>query len=219
MADVSQADTRGLGEFTDQHGRVWEANTENKTRHPCGPYRPTFEAPFYPFNNYMDVKGTNRVVIQYQRWLDDLDTANAEYDQTLRNYAFQMYGDQAAQFINDPPSELIALAGERPMRVPREFIEASQAENKWILGFTPNVPEWAEPLIKREEEKKAPAQKQKYPDAGGVEVAEVKVEAGYELRMKSPGRWLMPDGSEFKGSREDAMDELKQNHSTELAEV
>ena len=52
-----------------------------------------------------------------------------------------------------------------------------------------------------------------------MEVAEVKVEAGYELRMKSPGRWLMPDGSEFKGSREDAMDELKQNHSTELAEV
>ena len=219
MADVSQADTRGLGEFTDQHGRVWEANTENKTRHPCGPYRPTFEAPFYPFNNYMDVKGTNRVVIQYQRWLDDLDNANAEYDSTLRNYAFQMYGEQAVQYINKPPPELIALAGERPMRVPREFIEASQAENKWILGFTPTVPEWAEPLIKREEERKAPAQKRKYPDAGEA-VAEPKVAPDrYELRLKSPGRWLMPDGSEFKGSREDAEDELAQRFPTELAEV
>lgn len=164
MAEVSQADTRAWGEFTDQHGRLWGANTENKTRHPCGPFRPQFKAPFYPDQKYIEVKGTNRVRISYRRWLDELDEADALYDQTVRNYAVHLYGEKAPAAIKNPPAELLDITGPRPGLVPREFIEACVADNQWILGFNPKMPKWAEPLVEKVAEKKAPRPIGDYPD-------------------------------------------------------
>jgi len=211
----SQSDHRALGEFTDQHGRQWEANTENKTRHPCGPLRPQFEAPFYPFTNYITVLSPTRVRIEYKTWLNDMDEANREYDAGLQSYAFQLYGDQAAKSIKDPPPELMAIVGERPQRVPREFVEASLQENQWILGFAKAVPDWAIPLLEKAEEQKTEPELAAYPDAD----EEVKVVSeGFSLKQAGENLWHMPDGTSFKGNRSGAMDHLEEHFPEEYAE-
>ena len=206
--EPSQADTRAWAEFTDQHGRVWGANTENKTRHPCGGFEPPFQAPLIPFQKYLKVDGFNRVKIEYRAWLNDIDLANAEYDKGLRDYAFQLFGTKAPQYIEDPPAELIALVGERPGRVPREFIEAALADNQWVLGLNPAVPPWAVPLLKKEQEKKEPAVMRDYPDADD-----------YEFKYTQPGGARMPDGIWFSGKKEEALAKLEERFPDEHAKL
>lgn len=202
----SQADTRAWAEFTDQHGRIWGAITENKTRHPCAPLQPQFQSPFEMFPKYLKVTSANSIRIEYQAALNDMDASDAEYDRELRNYATQLYGEKALDAIENPPPQLLALAGERPQRVPRAFIEACLQDNQWVLGLNPNVPPWARGHLAVQEEKKAPIPLRDYPDSVGATVAE----DDYVFTMGKPGEWEMPDGKWFAGKREAALGYLGQ---------
>lgn len=197
----SQADTRAWAEFTDQHGRTWGAITENKTRHPCAPLQPQFTAPYIPFQKYLTIKGANKIEIEYRAALNDMDASDKEYDQSLRNYAAALYGDKQLDAIQHPPPDLLALAGERPRRVPREFVEAALRDNQWVLGLTAAVPNWALPHLEKAEEKKAPTPLPSYPDAD-------EEKGGYALRKGPGGRWQMPDGSGFEGTEDEALNHL-----------
>lgn len=207
----SQADTRAPAEFTDQHGRTWIGNTENKTRHPVGMPDPQFDAPLIPLQNYLTMKGTNRIVIEYRKWLSDIDASDEEYDRELRNYATQLYGEKALDALENPTPQLLALAGERPSqnrrRPPRDFIEACLTGNQWVLGLNPNVPPWARKHLAVQEEKQAPAPIGEYPDSVGPTVES---EDEYEFTMGAPGKWRMPDGGWFAGKREAALEYLEQ---------
>ncbi|KKL87671.1 hypothetical protein LCGC14_1932380 [marine sediment metagenome] len=208
--EPSQADHRAWAEFTDQHGRVWGANTENKTRHPCSGLEPQFQAPLLMSSEYLKVSGFNRINIEYQACLNDMDRANAEYDKGLRDYAFQLFGTQAPSHIENPPPELMALVGERPGRVPREFVEAALSDNQWVLGLNPNVPGWAEPLVKHEERKKAPPRMRAYPDGD---------DTVYQFRYTPPGGARMPDGKWVSGKKDEVLAHLEQHFPAEHAEV
>ncbi len=211
----SQADTRAWSEFIDQHGRVWGAITENKTRHPCAPLQPQFDAPYIPFQKYLRVVSANKIEIEYRAALKDMDESDRLYDTDLRNHAQALYGDKALEAIEHPSPQLLALAGERPQRVPRDFPEAALSDNQWVLGLTAAVPNWALPLLKKEEEKKASAPMKAYPDAGEAEEEE-KVEP-YTLKKVAFGRWKMPDGTTVGGTEEEAMQKLEERFPDEYA--
>lgn len=93
---------RHWARFTDQHGRTWGANTDEKTGHPCSGLEPQFDAPLRVPDIYIKVKA-GEVVIGYQAWLRDKSAVDT----------------------------------------PTELIYAALQDNKWVLGFTKAIPQWA----------------------------------------------------------------------------
>jgi hypothetical protein len=139
----SQADQRRHTTFRDQHGRKYSAVTEKETGDPVGAISPVdWAAPLLVPQKYLKaVPGEAGVLaIDYDEWIVDCVDAKQRYDDTARNYAVAMYGEQAAAVIENPTPELTQLVGPAPF--PVELVQAAKAGNRWILGFADKVPGW-----------------------------------------------------------------------------
>lgn len=154
----SQASQRSYRVFRDQHGRKWGADIEVKTQAPCGPLSPRFSAPLIPPQKYLKITdvAAAEITIDYDQWLADEDTARAEWQERLRQQAYRLYHDKAAEAIENPPAELLALVGRPPE--PRERILAARdGKGKpgydWLLGFSDERPKWADVLFPAERER------------------------------------------------------------------
>ena len=142
---------RRYARFTDQHGRKYGATVESETGHPCGvidfehrtpagnlpPWRPSAE------HLVFDTLEMGKVTIDYPKAIAQREALVADWERMARTLAIQMYGDKAGEAIEDPPVGLIGILGPRPMDA--GLIEACQAGNKWALGFSDAMPEWATP--------------------------------------------------------------------------
>ena len=168
--------------FHDQHGRKWGAPVEHPSGHPCGPIdclqrtpagrRP----PWVPSDQFLvfDPVDVGQVRVDYDRCLAEFDRGLADWQTLVRRQASAMYADGAGPIVEkilagaDPSPALRAVTGLRP--VGRELIAAAKAGNKWVLGFSDAVPQWARPVLaalRAQEEAAAvlPVDEGTYPDA------------------------------------------------------
>lgn len=142
---TDQTRKRSYAIYSDQHGRVWGANIENKTGDPCGPLEPQgWSAPILPPERFITINSRQRqLFIRYDDIIRSIDQGNSEWFDSLREHALKMYGMKAAAAIEEPPPELLDMVGPKP-KARREIWEAAMDGNKWILGQTPNKPAWAD---------------------------------------------------------------------------
>jgi hypothetical protein len=146
-------------QVTDQHGRAWSALFRLKNKPfpaPVSPYRPVgWMAPLPellpPQQYFRPVRG-NRVLINYEAWRQDLQTAFQERTAAGKQAAREMFGSKAGDAWKQRDPEVIAEVGSLPLNP--TFVDAMEAGEKWVLGIPRNdgslrpVPAWAEPLIK-----------------------------------------------------------------------
>lgn len=202
QGDVPSTDQRmkrSYAIYTDQHGRVWGANIENKTGDPCGNLEPQFAAPVRPMDKYITVNSRRRqVVIRYAEIIQDIVEAEQEWDSALRDHARKAYGMKAHEAIQNPPPDLLDIVGPRP-KERREPWEAAMQGNKWVLGLSPNKPDWATEFFPDAPKVRETFQietNNKYPDA------EDQAPKSTEITWAGPQHgWKLPDGTYVK--RED----------------
>lgn len=83
----------------------------------------------------------NRVMIDYDRWRQDLLIANSRWSSEATNWATRFYGGGGiADALANPPQELLDVMGPKPM--PVDLVDAMEQGNRWILGLTPEKPDW-----------------------------------------------------------------------------
>lgn len=198
VPSTDQSRRRAYAIYTDQHGRPWGAAIENKTGDPCGPLEPQFSAPLRPNDKYIDVNSRLRqIVIRYADMILDIESAEAEWTRTLRDYARINYGEKAHEAIENPPPALLDLVGPKPNGLgPREPWEAAMQGNNWILGLTDAKPQWAEeffPEVEVKREARVLEITNTYPDA--EEEAPEGVSAD-SMKWGGPNvGWVLSDGS------------------------
>lgn len=189
---TDQSRKRSYAIYTDQHGRPWGANIENKTGDPCGPLEPQgWHAPAMPLDRYISINSRQRkIFIRYDDMILDIEQAHEDWRQSLQGYATKMYGMQAGAAIQNPPPELLNLAGEKP-KGRREIWEAAKTGNKWILGLNPTKPSWAEeffPEVVVTKKDRLVEITRAYPDADEV------VKKGLKWTGPQTG-WQLSDGT------------------------
>ena len=151
-----QADKRTQFEFTDQHGRKFSASVEKDTMHPTGSLQPIGhkEHSFFPldmqFVSFNEKLG--QMTIDYENWESMIVEAHKRFENRLHEVAAAMSpSDMGAAHIENRPPALVKIVGTPP--VPVDFVRASRAGNKWILGIPkPDgsdypVPAWAEKYL------------------------------------------------------------------------
>lgn len=144
VPSTDQSRKRSYAIYTDQHGRAWGANIENRTGDPCGPLEPQFSAPVQAMDRFITINSRQRkLIIRYADIILDIQQANQDWEASLREYARKMYGMDAAKMIQNPSPELLDVVGPPP-RGQKEIWEAAMQGNKWILGFSSAKPAWAE---------------------------------------------------------------------------
>lgn len=136
----SQANQRRKQRLTDQHGRKYFAVIEIRSGDPVGPIEPMFQAPLVTPAMYLrkhpDAEKPNDVVIDYARWIQDLETAHADRLKRGRELARKHLGsayDPAEPF----PVEIEDLLGPAPQ--PVEPVYAAMQGNRWVLGYSRRV--------------------------------------------------------------------------------
>jgi hypothetical protein len=200
--------------FHDQHGRKWGAPVEHPSGHPCGPIdclqrtpagrRP----PWVPSDQFLvfDPVDVGQVRVDYDRCLAEFDRGLADWQTLVRRQASAMYADGAGPIVEkilagaDPSPALRAVTGLRP--VGRELIAAAKAGNKWVLGFSDAVPQWARPVLAQVEAAEAAAEQvvvaeQAYPDADEEDDALVEVTAPVAI-VEEPAPKAAPKRSHHK---------------------
>jgi hypothetical protein len=129
--------------FTDQHGRKWFGSIEIRSGYPIR-VTPQFESPLRVPPRYMayDPNEPNLITIDYERWVSDLEAAHQRWEDQLRKGAIKFYAEKAPEAIKNPPAVLLDAVGTKPQ--PVEPILAALSGNKWVLGLSPNKPQWAD---------------------------------------------------------------------------
>lgn len=151
MAKIkSQNDQRRYATFKDQHGRKWGAVVEKETGDPVGGIMPQFEAPWMPPPHIVRVVPgeTGVVEIHYDELVREIREAHGHFLDQARNIAVLMYGEGAAQALETMPRELRHMVGDPP--APVEPVQAAKAGNKYVLGFSTQMPAWAEKFFGKE---------------------------------------------------------------------
>lgn len=163
MAVKFQPDRRRDVVFTDKtHNRRFACTVEKETNHPVGSLNPVGhkEHPFFPLNlKFVVFSKENDLTftIDYDSWEAEVVEANKQWEDRVRNLAAQMSPEDAGAnlYANRTPA-LMKLAGNPPL--PVDFVRASRAGNKWILGLKkPDgeyypTPQWAEKYLVKEVE-------------------------------------------------------------------
>jgi hypothetical protein len=147
-----QADKRTYFEFTDNHGRKFGASVEKDTMHPTGSMTPIghIEHSFFPLDmQFVSFGALGKMHIDYDNWEAMVVDAHKNFENRLHDTASAMSPlDMGASHIANRPPALVKMMGPAP--VPVDFVRASRAGNKWILGIPkPDgsqypVPQWAE---------------------------------------------------------------------------
>lgn len=210
IPSTDQRAKRAYALYTDQHGRPWGAVIENKTGDPCGPLEPQFQAPMMPNDKYITINSRQRkVFIRYEEILKDIEDADNDWDTQLRDWARKTYGTAAPAAIKNPPPELLDIVGPKP-RERKEPWEAAMQGNKWMLGLSPNKPEWALEFFPNEAPKqrdnKPTLSGRKFEDAPEDQVEEEEVVGGIQWAGK--GGWKLPDGTKVPRNE----DETPEDH-------
>jgi len=195
VPSTDQSRKRSYAIYTDQHDRPWGAIIENKTGDPCGPLEPQgWHAPILPLDKFVTINSRQRkLFIRYEDIILDIEDANRDWEESLREHARKMYGMQATAMIANPTPELLDLVGPRP-KARREIWEAAMQGNKWVLGQAKNKPAWAEeflPTISLQQKARKVEITRKYPDA---DEEEPKTETYPKWSGPKTG-WQLSDGS------------------------
>jgi hypothetical protein len=171
----SQEDSRISLRLRDIHGREWWATAEKETMTPTGVIQPLFDAPMYPPQQYLKPGGINNPThlgIDYDQWVESIDQKDREWNRRLRMAAQKMYGEKAGEAIQNPSPELMHVVGPPPESA--DPVRACREGNRWVLGFAPTMPAWAEPHFgKPKQEAHVPAERRDFPDADEEETVTV----------------------------------------------
>ncbi len=162
-APPDQAARRVDLKVPDQHGRLFHVIFDRMPGAGTIQRIPLFKAPWLPDMRYLEDDPEHPSPIpmklrwNYQQCLHDLQTSWNNFFGEFRTIAGRMPGvdamaayDAAAKgrWHEVPPSLLMEI-GNTPE--PEDYVKAAMANNAWILGKSPVVPKWAEPLIKLKE--------------------------------------------------------------------
>lgn len=191
---LDQAKQRTNAFFFDQHGRRYWAAVELKTGDPVGGiYADQWTAPMSPAwcagrlvpdAKYMKIvrgRGQPHIEIQYEEWLRDWDAADRMRKSVLDELISRSPVDIATmqEYRKNPPPEIMKTIGAGPIeRRPREFIAAAMKGNRWALGLSDKMPDWAKPvmaqweLVQPQGQSYNPAEMGEYPDADDDEPEE-----------------------------------------------
>lgn len=157
----------------DQHGRlvhlVWDTSCNGVVA-----IYPQFQAPWMPHLKYLHTHAEQGFPISVEwvyvtapaGWIgttmieDNRSAWQMFYDNLLR-FAGRMPGVSAKDAYqaaiekrwDEVPKALLKECGVTPE--PEEFIKAAMAGNKWVLGFSTVVPEWAGPFLAFQEKMRA----------------------------------------------------------------
>lgn len=233
-----QQEERTFQFYLDQHGREWGAVIEmaKTSNEPVGPIDPRFKAPFLPPQKYLRTnskKHHGRIVIDYDRWVNDLRAAHEAYNKTMFEHATVMYGDQAAAHVEKPTPALLLAVGSPPQPVAPVLL--CQRGDPWLLGLTTELPAWAtaanrpawvDALVSPKPRARAQAAESELPpelaflknmqpkaedNRGQSNATQGEADGGYPAYVRGAGRgvsvWKLSNGSEFKGSKADAVEE------------
>jgi hypothetical protein len=194
----------------DQHGREWGTTIELSTGDPTGPMDPRFKAPLYPPQRFVKVdsrKDYGRANIDYAGWAGAIRQARDHWRKELLDHATAMYGDAAAQKMDETPlpAALAAKVGRPPE--PLEPILAAEHGDKWVLGLTTDRPGWADLFFPKATKKRAddlPAELAFLKHGQPQEATTDTSPESYPV-MYAPGRWRLSDGSTVRGKKVDAL--------------
>lgn len=175
MQTKDQAQRRRAQETQDQHGRRWGGTIEIETGVFIGPVVPvgwsapvlTSGVPLLPPLQYLRFTATRigEFAIDYASWRADAQHAEHQWQERLSQHARAMYGDSAAQALEHPSPALLELVGPKPV-IPVEMIDACIAENRYALGLTDKMPDWArEHCTPRVVERTREQLREQFPDA------------------------------------------------------
>lgn len=142
---------------TDQWGRKWLVQIQKETMQPCGAIEACFTDPLGTPMQYLSVPegNLNTILIDYPRWIRDLETAHREYEDRAADLAHQMYGDQFERALKRRPRELVRIIGPAPLEVER--VKLAAAGDRGWLGLEPlPVPVPAPKRARRRAEPVAP---------------------------------------------------------------
>jgi hypothetical protein len=135
---LSQAARRRWVQLPDQHGRAFETVIDVVGGAPCAPINPRgWNAPLTPPQKYIKFSGEMgqyKVIIDYPKWIDDLQAAHKVYEQKLFDDALVIFGATGTKAYADRDPALLRYTGPGPQFV-EPVIAASQG-NKWVLGLT-----------------------------------------------------------------------------------
>ncbi len=150
MAERSQRDFRRSQNMTDQHGREWFATIELKTGHPCGLIQPKFTAPLDVPQQYLTInlEKPYELIIAYDPWIASLRAAWTARAAHLRSVGLAVHGDKYNP--EKPSREQLEIVGPPPQ--PVEPVIAAKQGNKYVLGLTEKMPDWAKPYFIKDEE-------------------------------------------------------------------
>ena len=149
LATNDQAAQRQPQIFTDQHGREWYAETENKTRHPVGKVTPVgWDAPVLPDQHFFrfEKNRPGQLLIDYDTMIRHLADVNRDYTRRLLEVGTTMY---AEKFDLDAPltPQLRDVIGNPPLKT--ELAIAMYQGNPYALGLTDTPDVRLEPMVKQ----------------------------------------------------------------------
>ncbi len=145
--ELAQHERREFALFTDQFGREWGAVIDVIARGACSAINPhNFTDRLQVPQKYLMADTVRRKLdVQLQRYLEDLEYGHKVYNDQLMDDAFQLFGDKAPQAIEERSPALLRLTGEPPQ--PTAPVKAAIAGNKYVLGLSDNMPDWAKPYF------------------------------------------------------------------------
>lgn len=143
--------------WTDQWGREWAGNKDKKTLHPssqilpegwASPHVALIPPPQYHVFNKRD---NGKFKIDTTRWRRDQEGARQEWRKQFGELARGVYKDKSVEAIRELSATILELVG--PMPIAGVWIEAMEANNRWVLGI-PNRrgemdprPAWVDELM------------------------------------------------------------------------
>jgi hypothetical protein len=86
-----------------------------------------------------------KIDVQLERLLEDLEEAHRIYEQKLFDDALMLFGEAGVKMYEDRAPILLKHTGEPPQ--PIAPVKAAIAGNKFVLGLTDAMPEWAKPFF------------------------------------------------------------------------
>lgn len=132
----------------DQHGRQWGAEIDGRTNDPITVVQPKFSAPWVPEFKYIhwryeDASGRYWVEVDYAELKADRRQQMREWTSRLLEVGSAING-QAFDPSNPTPA-VLAKVGPKPE--PVEIAIRAERDDPWILGLSPDMPEWAVPYF------------------------------------------------------------------------
>lgn len=157
MAKVrTQPERRAHTILTDRHGRQYSTYIEVDSMDPCAAITPYGWTPpilwngqpFVAPSNFMHVNGKARfgfIDIRYDEWLAHTEERHRQYDDLVMNTALREFSSAAPEMVRRKDPALMRIVGDPPF--PLEPIQAAKQGNKYVLGLSKAMPEWARPFF------------------------------------------------------------------------